>query len=168
MDLFFKDIIELTKPCKAELHISYDVGLFYFMNITLDEGVLLQVSPFSSDLKHKITFRILPPNQDELEIEFIDKKEQYYDGYGIDIDAGELKNDFNIKEKFDVSSIDFTNKEDHSIFLHLFFENKVPQHIKIDSTLLEKLNERMDDFEKQLITSNELMNECLDLLNSKL
>ena len=162
-NVFFNDIIELTKPLNAILHIGYSDPVSDAKNIPLKAGTRLQVSPYSS-LENEITFRAMSPFKEEILNEYIDISSPHYQGFSLKIKATELSDSFTVVEKFDVANLDMKKAEDHPVFLHLFFENNVPSHLKIDESIIGKLNVQKENYENGQITSNEVMNQSLEIL----
>lgn len=156
-----KDLIIITEPVKARIHISYRAPYSDYIDIILETGTNLEVSPYCDLSEDDLGFRCLEEDTLKFTIKYLlnsEYKDQYYNGIRFSISKENLENKYQIIKNSDLTELDFTKPEDRAIFISQAWElykkvDSFPRKLKLEFLSIFQLHD--DGF----ITKNEAFNQ---------
>jgi hypothetical protein len=161
-----KDIFKLLKSVEASLNIGYKSAHSDSENIFLDAGEILQISPYYQFGDDDYRVRCLEKDISRFKEKYFpnqEDKDEFYAGFSLYIHEEQLKNNYEIIEKADLTKLDFSKNEDRVIFVNqVWISHKkidlLPKDLQAEFKLILKKYENVE------ITSNEVFNIHLYLM----
>lgn len=163
-----KDLIIITEPVRARIHIGYRAPYSDYIDILLEAGTNLEVSPYCDLYVDDLEFRIFEDDIPNFKLKYLlnsEDKDQYYEGICFSISKENLENKYQIIKNSDLTKLDFTKPEDMAIFISQAWElykkiDSFPHELKLEFLSIFQLHD------EGFITKNEAFNQHFDVMEN--
>lgn len=166
-----KDIIKLTAPVNARIHIAYKAPWSESKDVILEPGQCLQLVP-----EYK-TFWILREDIAAFEKKYLTEdqyNDPYYFGCSISINKRKLNNNYQIIKKADPGILDLKLPIDKYFFFERYLwhindpENEVIKNLNLPKFIIDELKKGLGEYNhgQGNITRTELFKTCMELLDN--